>query len=110
MPERKTLNRTYFCRGSSANLPRLHTCENKVPFWDFRQFAVTISIYLSGNDTNNIYVFWKQSSLFKIIIMFLYLLTLLFKSIVELHDQLLNGMQFVQIQDVPFPRPVFLHG
>ena len=42
MTERRTLNRTYFCRGSSANLPRLHTCENKVPFWDFSQFAVTI--------------------------------------------------------------------
>ena len=42
MTERRTLNRTYFCRGSSANLPRLHTCENKVPFWDFSQFAVTL--------------------------------------------------------------------
>ena len=42
MTERRTLNRTYFCRGSSANLPRLHTCENKVPFWDYRQFAVTL--------------------------------------------------------------------
>ena len=41
MPERRTLNRTYFCRGSSANLPRLHTCKNKVPFWDYKQFAVT---------------------------------------------------------------------
>ena len=42
MPERKTLNEDLFHRGSSANLPRLHTCENKVPFWDFSQFAVTI--------------------------------------------------------------------
>ena len=42
MPERKTLNEDLFYRGSSANLPRLHTCENKVPFWDFSQFAVTI--------------------------------------------------------------------
>ena len=41
MPERKTLNEDLFYRGSSANLPRLHTCENKVPFWDFSQFAVT---------------------------------------------------------------------
>ena len=41
MPERKTLNEDLFYRGSSANLPRLHTCKNKVPFWDFRQFAVT---------------------------------------------------------------------
>ena len=43
MPERKTLNEDLFYRGSSANLPRLHTCENKVPFWDFSQFAVTLS-------------------------------------------------------------------
>ena len=41
MPERKTLNEDLFYRGSSANLPRLHTCKNKVPFWDFSQFAVT---------------------------------------------------------------------
>ena len=34
MPERKTLNEDLFYRGSSANLPRLHTCENKTPFWD----------------------------------------------------------------------------
>ena len=34
MPERKTLNEDLFSRGSSANLPRLHTCENKTPFWD----------------------------------------------------------------------------
>ena len=43
MPERKTLKEDLFYRGSSANLPRLHTCENKVPFWDFNQFAITIS-------------------------------------------------------------------
>ena len=41
MPERKTLNEDLFYRGSSANLPRLHTCENKIPFWDFSQFALT---------------------------------------------------------------------
>ena len=41
MPERKTLNEDLFYRGSSANLLRLHMCENKVPFWDFSQFAVT---------------------------------------------------------------------
>ena len=40
--EKKTLNEDLFYRGSSANLPRLHTCENKVPFWDFSQFAVTL--------------------------------------------------------------------
>ena len=28
MPERKTLNEDLFYKGSSANLPRLHTCEN----------------------------------------------------------------------------------
>ena len=44
MPQRKTLNEDLFYRGSSANLPRLHTCENKVPFWDNRQFAVTKGI------------------------------------------------------------------
>ena len=37
----KTLNEDLFYKGSSANLPRLHTCKNKVPFWDFSQFAVT---------------------------------------------------------------------
>ena len=42
MPERKTLNKDLFYRGSSANLPRLHTCKNKVPFWDFSQFAITL--------------------------------------------------------------------
>ena len=30
----KTLNEDLFYKGSSANLPRLHTCENKTPFWD----------------------------------------------------------------------------
>ena len=49
MPERKTLNKDLFYRGSSANLPRLHTCKNKVPFWDFSQFAVTIYINQSLN-------------------------------------------------------------
>ena len=40
MPERKILNEDLFYKGTSANLPRLHTCKNKVPFWDFSQFAV----------------------------------------------------------------------
>ena len=44
MPEKKTLNEDLFYKGSSANLPRLHTCKNKVPFWDFSQFTVTSSI------------------------------------------------------------------
>ena len=43
MPEKKTLNEDLFYKGSSANLPRLHTCENKVPFWDFKEFAVTLT-------------------------------------------------------------------
>ena len=38
MPERKTLNEDLFYKGSSANLPRLNTCKNKVPFWDFKEF------------------------------------------------------------------------
>ena len=37
----KTLNKDLFYMGSSASLPRLQTCENKVPFWDFKEFAVT---------------------------------------------------------------------
>ena len=41
----KTLNEDLFYKGSSANLPRLHTCENKVPFWDFKEFAVTMVWY-----------------------------------------------------------------
>ena len=42
MPEKKTLNEDLFYKGSSANLPRLHMCKNKVPFWDFKEFAVTL--------------------------------------------------------------------
>ena len=38
MPERKTLNEDLFYKGSSANLPRLHTCENKTQFWDKSKF------------------------------------------------------------------------
>ena len=41
MPEKKTLNEDLFYKGSSASLPRLHMCKNKVPFWDFKEFAVT---------------------------------------------------------------------
>ena len=41
MPEKKTLNEDLFYKGSSASLPHLHTCENKVSFWDFKEFAVT---------------------------------------------------------------------
>ena len=48
MPEEKTLNEDLFYKGSSANLPRLHTCKNKVPFWDFKEFAVT-KVKVSGN-------------------------------------------------------------
>ena len=44
MPERKTLNEDLFYKGSSANLPRLHTCEIKVSFVDFKEFAVTVLI------------------------------------------------------------------
>ena len=53
MPERKTLNEDLFHRGSSANLPRLHTCENKVPFWDFSQFAVTVANDLGFGEALN---------------------------------------------------------
>ena len=44
MPEKNTLNEDLFYKGSSANLPRLHTCKNKVPFWDFKEFAVTVEL------------------------------------------------------------------
>ena len=47
---RKTLNEDLFYKGSSANLPRLHTCENKVPFWDkSKSFASNISFVLRKN-------------------------------------------------------------
>ena len=36
--EKKTLNEDLFYKGSSANLPCLHTCENKTPFWDKSKF------------------------------------------------------------------------
>ena len=57
MPEKKTLNEDLFYKGSSANLPRLHTCKNNVPFWEFSQFAVTIYIYffLSSTFLKNTY-------------------------------------------------------
>ena len=55
MPEKKTLNEDLFYKGSSANLPRLHTCENKVPFWDFKEFAVTQdSAFLSDVAVNHL--------------------------------------------------------
>ena len=38
----KNSGQDLFGRGSSANLPCLHTYENKVPFWDYSQFRVTI--------------------------------------------------------------------
>ena len=47
MPEKKTLNKDLFYKGSSANLPHLHTCENKVLFWDFKEFAVTTGLKLN---------------------------------------------------------------
>ena len=49
MPEKKTLNEDLFYKGSSANLPRLHTCKNKVPLWDFKEFAVTQRAMEKGN-------------------------------------------------------------
>ena len=48
----KTLNEDLFYKGSSANLPRLHMCENKVPFWDFKEFAVTIQRLGKRNSKN----------------------------------------------------------
>ena len=47
--KKKTLNEDLFYEGSSANLPRLHTCENKIPFWDFKEFAVTLVMYNNKN-------------------------------------------------------------
>ena len=41
MPEKKAVNEDLLYKGSSANLPRLHTFENKTPLWDFKEFAVT---------------------------------------------------------------------
>ncbi len=50
MPERKTLNEDLFYKGSSANLPRLHACENKTPFWDkSKPFASHLSYQLKKN-------------------------------------------------------------
>ena len=54
MPERKTLNEDLFYRGSSANMSRLHTCENKVPFWDFSQFRVTLVSFLLSSTEKDI--------------------------------------------------------
>ena len=46
MPEEKTLNEDLFYKGSSANLPRLHMCENKTPFWDKSKFFASQYEYL----------------------------------------------------------------
>ena len=54
MPERKTLNEDLFYKGSSANLPRLHTCKNKVPFWDFKEFAITKVLQLISSEIENL--------------------------------------------------------
>ena len=45
MPEKKTLNEDLFYKGSSANLTRLHTCENKVPFWDKSKFFASHLVF-----------------------------------------------------------------
>ena len=45
-PRKKTLNEGLFYEGSSASLPRLHTCENKVPFWDKSKFFASQYIYI----------------------------------------------------------------
>ena len=61
MPEEKTLNDDLFNKGSSANLPRLHTCENKVPFWDKSKFFASHMLLNGGSNPglkiniNNIY-------------------------------------------------------
>ena len=39
----KTLNEDLFDEGSSASLPRLHTCENKVPFLGLENFRITVT-------------------------------------------------------------------
>ena len=47
MPEKKTLNEDLFYKGSSANLPHLHTCKDKAPFWDkSKSFASHVGICL----------------------------------------------------------------
>ena len=58
----KNSEQDLFCRGSSANLPRLHTCENKVPFWDFSRFAVTVwrSKYVKNKINYSKYLFKKN--------------------------------------------------
>ena len=56
MPEGETLNEDLFYKGSSANLPRLHTCKNKVPFWDFKEFAATTGLGRSSFYTDTIFL------------------------------------------------------
>ena len=57
MPERKTLNEDLLYRGSSANLPRLHTCENKSPVLGFLvKFRVTQSMY--RHEFTYIWIYW----------------------------------------------------
>ena len=59
----KNSEQDLFCRGSSANLHRLHTCENKVPFWDFSRFAVTRAIGEHSNHYANVrsrVVYWLR--------------------------------------------------
>ena len=54
MPERKTLNEDLFYRGSSANVPRLHTCENKTPFWDKSKPFASQHHQTSGDKRKNL--------------------------------------------------------
>ena len=48
MPEKKTLNEELFYKGSSANLPCLHTCENKPRFGIKVKFFMSQSPLLQG--------------------------------------------------------------
>ena len=52
---KKTLYEDLFYKGSSANLPRQNTCENKTPFWDKSkvfashfQYSQVLAIYFSS--------------------------------------------------------------
>ena len=65
MPGKKTLNDDLFYKGSSASLPRLHTYENKVPFWDFKEFARHICNKITTASGTEIFrIWWNQDSFY----------------------------------------------
>ena len=68
MPERKTLNEDLFYKGSSANPPRLHTCENiksrsgiKVKFSRHKTLVFLVENLVLKSRSFHKYIKWANS-------------------------------------------------